>query len=438
MAFIHPQSCECTKSELDVFAVPGTQTAIEYATVLEYSPVSAIAHMLPIEFNVSGSGDSYIDMNNTQLYVRAKITRANGDAIDQTDQVAPVNLTMHSLFSEVDLKLNDTLVTSTNSTYPYRAYLETLLSFSPDTKSSQLTSSLYYKDTASHMDETDPGGNNTGLQKRHSFFRNGAVCDMTGQLHLDLCFQDRFIPSDVGLKLRLIRNKDAFCLMAAGGAPAYKLVIVDCKLYVRKVKLSPSVFLAHANALEKATMKFPIRRVVTKAFSVPTGNMDFNQENLFTGQLPTRLVVGFLENTAFNGSYAHNPFNFKHYNINQLKLYTDGQLQNTLRPLEPDFANNLYIREYMALYEGLCKMGRDEGLDIAREEYGSGYTIFVWDLTPDQSEGDHFNLSRDGTIRLEGKFSQALPSTISIMCYAEFQNILEIDRSKNVIYDYAN
>jgi hypothetical protein len=263
MAFIHPQSCECTKSELDLFAVPGTQTAIESACVLEYSPVSAIAHMLPLEFNVSGNGDSYIDINNIQLYVRAKITRANGNVIDQTDQVGPVCLPLHSLFSEVDLKLNDALVTSTNSTYPYRAYLETLLSFSSDTKASQLTSALYYKDTAGKMDEANPAGDNIGLQRRSTFFRNGVVCDLTGKLHLDLCFQDRFLPSDVGLKLRLIRNKDAFCLMAAGDAPAYKLQIVDCKLYIRKVKLAPSVFLAHAHALEKSTMKFPIRRIVS-------------------------------------------------------------------------------------------------------------------------------------------------------------------------------
>jgi len=156
MAFVHPQSCECAKSELDLFAVPQTQTSIESGTWIEYNPISALAHGLPIEFNVLGSGQDYIDLANTQLYVKAKITRANDVDIDNTDHVSPVNLTLHSLFSEVDFKLGDTVISSTNNMYPYRAYLETLLSYGQDAKKSQLTSALYYKDTARHMVDGDP------------------------------------------------------------------------------------------------------------------------------------------------------------------------------------------------------------------------------------------------------------------------------------------
>jgi hypothetical protein len=143
MSLVHEQSCECTKSELDLFAVPGTQTAVESSSTVEYNPVSALAHLLPIEFNIVASRENYIDLNNMQLYVRLKITKANGDAIAATDLVGPVNLTLQSLFSEIEMKLNDTLITSSNGTYAYRSYLETLLSFGPAAKASQLTSGLY-------------------------------------------------------------------------------------------------------------------------------------------------------------------------------------------------------------------------------------------------------------------------------------------------------
>jgi hypothetical protein len=75
MSLVHEHSCECTKSELDLFAVPGTQTAVESSSTVEYNPVSALAHLLPIEFNIVASGENYIDLNNTQLYVRLKITK---------------------------------------------------------------------------------------------------------------------------------------------------------------------------------------------------------------------------------------------------------------------------------------------------------------------------------------------------------------------------
>src|SRR5215470_13219495 len=153
MAFIHPESCECVKSELDLFSVPPTQTSIESGTWVEYTPVSTIAHGLPIEFVVLGSGTDYINLANTMLYVAAKITKEDGSNIADTDQVAPINLTLHSLFSEVDIKLNDTMISRTNNTYPYRAFIETLLSFGSEAKKSQLHAIMYAKDEMNKMND---------------------------------------------------------------------------------------------------------------------------------------------------------------------------------------------------------------------------------------------------------------------------------------------
>ena len=50
MAFVHDQSCECAKTELDVFSVPPTQTSIEYGNYVEYHPLSSITDSGPIEF----------------------------------------------------------------------------------------------------------------------------------------------------------------------------------------------------------------------------------------------------------------------------------------------------------------------------------------------------------------------------------------------------
>ena len=93
-----------------------------------------------------------IDFGNSLLYVKAKITRANGNNLAAETNTGPVNLFLHSLFSQVDIELNGTLITSSTSTYPYRAMLETLLSYGEDAKTTQLTSALFYKDEAGKMD----------------------------------------------------------------------------------------------------------------------------------------------------------------------------------------------------------------------------------------------------------------------------------------------
>jgi len=317
--------------------------------------------------------------------------------------------------------------------------LETLLTYGPSAKNSQLTSSLYYKDTATRLDDCDPhaAAANKGLKKRYNFFDNGGVVDMIGCIHSDMFFQEKFLPSDVGIRLRLVRNKNAFCLMSDVAQAAFKIKIHDCKLFVRKIKLSPSVFVAHAKALEIGNAKYPIRRVICKTFTIPRGNLDFSQESLFSGQLPTRLIIGCVDNDAYNGSYDKNPFNFKHYNLSQIKVYLDGQNQH-IRPLEPNYAVSQTVAAYASLFSGTGKLHRNEGNDISREDYSGGYALYAFDLTPDLAEDDHFNLSREGSVRLDLKFTTALPNTVNVIAYAEFENVIEIDRNRNVIFDYGN
>ena len=78
MAFIHEGSCECTKSELDLFSVPPTQTSIESGTFVEFRPISTLTDGAPIEFDVTSSGDDYIDFENSYMPIKAKIQRVNG------------------------------------------------------------------------------------------------------------------------------------------------------------------------------------------------------------------------------------------------------------------------------------------------------------------------------------------------------------------------
>ena len=197
------------------------------------------------------------------------------------------------------------------------------------------------------------------------------------------------------------------------------------------------MFIAHAKALEIGNMKYPIRRAVCKTFTVSTGLLSFTQENLFSGQLPSRVVIGLVSNESFNGSYAHNPYNFHHYDLTQLKLYVDGN-QGYLAPIEPEFNNGRFIMAYNSLFAGTGKLFRDEGLDIQRVDYSRGYTLYAFDLSPDLCEDDHVNLTQTGNLRLECKFRVALPHTVNVIAYAEFENIIELDRNKNVVFDYSN
>ena len=97
-----------------------------------------------------------------------------------------------SLFSQVDISLNGTQVTASTNTFPYRAMLETILSYSEDAKKSQLTTALYYADTAGRMDAVDVNNadtRNRGLIARRNYTSGSNVVDTMGRIHATCSFR---------------------------------------------------------------------------------------------------------------------------------------------------------------------------------------------------------------------------------------------------------
>ena len=189
--------------------------------------------------------------------------------------------------------------------------------------------------------------------------------DMIGRIHLNIFFQDRYMLNEVIVKVRLMGNNDSFCLMSVEVNPTYKVKLIIAVVLVCKVQLSPSVFLAHAKALEYGLAKYPIKRVVCKTYIIPADNLDGNHEKLFTGQLPSRHVIGCVD-----------------------------------------------------------------------KDYPNCYAPYAFDLSPDLADEGHFNLAKQGTVRVELKFGIALANTVTVVAYAEFENVIEVDRNRNIVYDF--
>ena len=83
--------------------------------------------------------------------------------------------------------------------------------------------------------------------------------------------------------------------------------------------------MAHAKALEYGNAKYALQRVECKTFSVPAGGRDVILEKIFTGQLPTRIVVDCVDNDAFNEIFKKNHFNFQNYKITRQSIHLDGE-----------------------------------------------------------------------------------------------------------------
>ena len=106
----------------------------------------------------------YINLAKSKLHVTYVITGPNGEKIKDerdlnghptanSDQVGPVNFTLHSIFRQIDLSLNQKIVSAdVGVNYPYKAMIDLLLQSSSDMLNSQAQAAFYFKDLPGYFD----------------------------------------------------------------------------------------------------------------------------------------------------------------------------------------------------------------------------------------------------------------------------------------------
>ena len=118
-------------------------------------------------------------------------------------------------------------------------------------------------------------------------------------------------------------------------------------------------------------------------------------------------------------------------------VYHDGT-QIPSSPLQPDFNNNKFIRSYLRLFSQTSQYFADTGLVLSRSDFGSGYTLFAFDLTPQlKSSNPAFKLIKSGNIRLEVHFPTATLRTLTAVILAEHDNLLQVDDQRQAAFDYT-
>jgi hypothetical protein len=450
---------DCAKSELDLFSVPPTQTVVEEGVWDTIQPHPNFEKSSVITFDIPGTNIHYIDLSQTELHIKCKLNKKLESEIkndvEYPKDVYIINNVLHSLFQQIQISLNNAPVENTNRNYAYRAYLENLLCYNKESKQTFLTNCGWEKDVAGVVSEKDGKIKKTGLDEgigpitfvktsaegisksaegmitRTLPFCNSKVVEYIGQLHCDTANINRYLLNNVNVNVTLTRSKPEF-LFCGTACSGYDMVIEECLLKIRRVNISQSVMLAHAMALEKTTAKYPIKRVEVKNIQVPVNSPKFAIQNLARGVMPTRVVVGLVDNVAFAGSFDKNPFNFHHYKMKELTLKVSSRALPYSTALTFDFENNQYREGYQTLFKNI----KESPNDILYEDFKNGYALFAFDLTPDLCSSDHYSLLKDGQLDLDITIGEFSTNALILIAYMEYDNIIEITKDRNILYDY--
>lgn len=423
-----------TKSELDLFNIPPTQVAVVRNQWKEIQAANAIDSEGPYEFHIAPN-PQMLQLSKNYLYMELRVLKEDGTQADEivnnVVKVSLINMIGSTFVKQVKLSINGSEIFDSGDKYAYRAMMETELCHGKDAKSSQLQAALYFADTYNKIDDAT----NEAIKWRALLCDNSKWVQVMAPIHADLFSTNRYMLSHTDIRMQVYRNSDAFCLMRFD-TENYKIEVGSMRWYVKTVDIQPSIGLALEKTLLHHTAKYPVRRVVIKTLHIDAGRKEAPQTPIFNGQIPRRLVIGCVSYASYIGSYAHSPFNFKHFQMNELSIVVGGE-SVPFKPLTMNFLGNQYMRAFTQLFEGLGIAGEDKGNGIDMHKFASGSTLFAFDLSPDEDDGGHWDLVKEGATCINMKFGAAVPAGgIEVIAYGEFDNLLTIDRNRNPYTDY--
>ena len=415
---------DIAKTELAIFDKSPKQIVVEKGQWIDIHPINSISGTSPIQFEITGAEHDYLDLNDSQLFVKFKINNIPaGSAI--------CNFGLHSLFSDIRVTLNDTQIEGGSFLYPYKALISTLVQYGREAKTTFLEASGFKKDQPGQFESAT----NTGHVYRSAWTTNGRSHHFTGPLFLDIFSQSKYLINKVNVGITLYKSSVDFVLNhfanLAADAQRPEIVIEQAILYVRKCKVSDQVLMGHEIGLSKQPAIYPINRTLLTTFNIPAGGQTFNRENIFHGQLPKLIIFGMVENRAYTGNLKHNPFNFQHFNATKLSLFLDGE-SIPFRPAEPSFNTGNYTREYLQMFHMFGEFNQDSGSYLTMNDFINGNMLMCYSLAPDLELVSHSQPIKDGNVRIEIQFGIALTNAVNMIVFGVFDSEIHITAERSV------
>lgn len=397
---------------------------------VEFYPINPLVSGDPIQFDIPESYTQFTDPG-IFLKVNAKLTEADGTVLKDKARVAPVNLTLHSLFKDVILKVNGIIVNQATGCYPYRSYFETNFTYSTAAKNGAIgIPQMYQKETAGKFNGTITGVN-TAFDYRVEKFAKSAEVELGGKLHCDIFMQNKLLIPGLRFSLTLIPSSTQFHILSGTETINEKLVITKIILKVRRLNLSSSAVLNVEKLLNKKAIKYPITHAVVRTAHISPGQSLVSNFVIHNGQVPRLVIVTLVQGMAFTGSNVMNPFNFTLRNCLSAQLSVNGRLFPPL-PYSP---KNGWIEPYLSSLRIARKYYTDSDTGLTLDDFlSNGHQILPFDLAPYEIG---IPPKTNGVVTFNAQWaSTSFDDTYVLLYYILWDNVISIDERKNVMLDF--
>ncbi len=288
----------------------------EYIPTLTASP---LREETPLIFQIDAYPGSYIDLGMLKLTLGFRIVTSNGDRLDaEHPKVFPKSTPLYTLFQNVKIFWNHTIVYNSNFLYPW--YARYILEMKTPSAQADIIKQtcFYYSDSKDLQPEYRASGDGGKMliqgfngeaavpswEDRAYTFSNSDYSEVVGPMLHDLQFQEKLLRDDVSIRMELTMAKPNFSLFAARGMSKDKCAELkfpkEIETYEYKVLIEKAVCSVPRAQISARYLPSPRSSLDSSYFFVqtglqihiiPKGTVNFVKQ-IISGYLPRR--AGFL------------------------------------------------------------------------------------------------------------------------------------------------
>ena len=397
-----------------------------------------------IEFEFQTDRNYYVDLRQSFLSLKLKFVKGRGydtqeskekkkehnvesvvftetgDDSDQEEEkvarVTYVNNIMHSIFSNVEVYINNQQIYNSNGLYAHKYYISNSFKAVISEYKGVLQCEGYDY-------EQDPEDNNNTLPdpfftRRMKLLSRSDGFMLYGKLRIDFFSTFELLYPIMKIRLRLIRARPNFYMISDN--PNVSLGIVDCSLYTRRIALEDDYRKKRMVMLAYAPLEYNYLETLAKTLIIPARQNQFIQKNVFNNAPIRRIAIAMNTNSAFTGSFTENPFWYQQFDLRQIGILRGGQPY-----VDFDTVDNfrLYVTTMKAMNF------QDDIPSIPSDDFKDHY-VLVFDLTSmqDVTQNCHYPELVGEPLRLELNFTNPLENVTELIVLGERMSSVAVDK----------
>ncbi|KAL3093935.1 hypothetical protein niasHT_027263 [Heterodera trifolii] len=379
-----------------------------YREYLTLNPISS----RPFHFKIHPI-TSYVDLSKVFVCTEFKLKKVADDGVvvdvPANAAVGLIQMPGATFIRNLKVHINQREVYDSNQLYSYKVFLDTELSYPVAAKEAYFGVAGYFRDS-------DPTKVN---DRRKKAVEESKGFQAISKLSADIFNQDLYMISNVEIDIELALQSDDFMIhQEAANRDKYTLEVVDCRLIVKTVDLMDGLSLDIAKKLDMEPARYGIRKTLMKSLFITGGRYDFSA-NLFTEEVPRRVIIGLVPNQNYIGHNQKNPFYFNHHNVRDIELTASGRTYPQF-PYNLDYKNNRYARAYHDTQEHLGMACTTESNGISYSMFKTAYCLYVFQMTNSQEDSPGFELIKEGCTAVNIRFAEAVPNEgVTLIAYAD-------------------